>query len=68
MKGWSADFVNDPNNDFDIVVDISYEDTIVAIIRQGKDGLEIHWYNNENLVIPVDWFVKLLVDVKDNLE
>ena len=68
MKGWSADFVNDPNNDFDIVVDISYEDKIVAIIRQGNDGLEIHWYNNEKLVIPVDWFVKLLLDVKDNLK
>lgn len=69
MKGWSADFVNDPNNDFEVVIEILYEDKDVAVIRQGDDGLEIHWYENtKRLVVPVDWLVKLLIDAKNNLK
>ncbi|AIF51848.1 hypothetical protein [Pelosinus sp. UFO1] len=68
MKGWSADFVNDPNNDFEVVLEILYEDKDVAVIRQGVDGLEIHWYENtKRLVVPVDWLVKLLIDAKEKL-
>jgi len=68
MNGWSADFVNDPNNDFEVVIEILYKDKDVGVIRQGGDGLEFHWYENtERLVIPVDWLIKLLNDAKDKL-
>lgn len=43
MKGWTADFTNNVLNDFELVVEILYNDTDVAIIRKGENGLEIQW-------------------------
>ena len=69
MRGWTADYVNDPYNDFEIVVEILYNDKDVGVIYKGEHGLEIKWYgNNKSLVIPVEWLVLLLMEVKSKLQ
>lgn len=65
MEKWSADFVNDPNNDYELLVEILYEDKDVAIMKHGKNGLEITWYANQNdLTIPCNWLIGLISKLK----
>ena len=68
MSKWTADFTNDPFNDYEIVVEILYNDEEVAVIKQGGDGLEMKWYAAENdIVIPVEWLSNLLSQAKEKL-
>ena len=68
MKQWSADFANDPHDDYNLIVEILCDDTYVAVIKQGKEGLEIKWYPTEKeLVIPLDWLSGLLEEAKIRL-
>lgn len=69
MRGWTADYVNNPYNDFEIVVEILYNDKDVGVIYKDEQGVAIKWYeNNEPLVIPVEWLVVLLMEVKSKLK
>jgi len=70
MSKWTADYVNDPRNDFEIVVEIRCNDLDVAIIRQGgTDDLEIEWYpHDESLVIPFSWLFDLFINAKKDLK
>jgi len=68
MSHWTADFTNDPFNDYEIVVEILYNDKDVAVIKQGVDGLEMKWYATESdIVIPVEWLSNLLNQAKERL-
>ncbi|MDL2288832.1 hypothetical protein LJC32_05585 [Oscillospiraceae bacterium OttesenSCG-928-F05] len=69
MKKWSADFGNDPFDDYSLTVEILYGDEDVAMIKRGVDGIEIKWYPHKNeLVIPFEWFFSLLEDAKQRLD
>jgi hypothetical protein len=69
MKGWAADFVNDPYNDFEIIVEILYDEEDVAVMRKAEDGLVLQWYKSDKqLIVPVDWLMTLLIDVKNKLK
>ena len=68
MRNWSADFGNDPNNDYNPIIEILCEDEEVAVIKEGKSGLEIKWYpNKEELIIPLDWLQGLLIEAKKRM-
>jgi hypothetical protein len=68
MSKWTADFTNDPFNDYEIVVEILYHDEEIAVIKQGSDGLEMKWYAAEtDIVIPVEWLSNLLNQAKEKL-
>lgn len=63
MSNWTADFVNDPYNDYEMIVEILYNDEDIAVIRQGKDGLELKWYAHQNdLVVPFEWIADLFME------
>lgn len=69
MPNWTADFTNDPFNDYDVNIEILYNDEDVAVIKQGVDGLEMRWYANHNdIVIPVEWLSNLLNQAKEKLK
>ena len=69
MSKWVADFTNDPTNDFNLVVEILYNDEDVAVIRQGEEGLELKWYaRNTDLTVPLDWVMEILIRAKNGLK
>lgn len=68
MNGWTADFTNDPFDDYNLIVEILFNDEDIAVIKQGNEGLEMKWYaSNKDIVIPVEWLDGLLNEVKERL-
>ena len=68
MKQWTADFASDPDDDYNIIVEILYDDEDVAVIKYGRDGPEMTWYpSKEKLVIPVKWLSGLLVEAEKRI-
>lgn len=68
MSGWTADFVNDPFDDYNLIVEILFNDEDVAVIKQGNNGLEMKWYaSDKDLTIPVEWLNGLLNEAKERL-
>lgn len=69
MSKWTADFTNDPLNDYELIVEILCDDKDVAVIRQGTNGIELKWYaNKQDLIVPIDWITNLLFETKRRLE
>ena len=69
MIGWTADFANDPFDDYNLIVEILFNNEDVAVIKQGNDGLEMKWYASEkDLIIPVQWLNGLLNEAKERLK
>ena len=65
---WTADFTNDPGNDYELAIEILYKGEDVAVIRKGEQGLELKLYaNKEDLIIPVEWITSLLLEAKKKL-
>ena len=68
MKEWAADFGNDPDDDYNLIVEILYGDEDVAVIRQSHQGLTLKLYpNNKELSIPIDWLSALLLETKKRI-
>lgn len=64
---WTAQYCNDPEHDFDLVIEILYKDEIVAMIRY-RNELELIWFvNTDNLCIPVEWLSELLIGANRDL-
>lgn len=69
MNVWTADFANDPYNDYSPIVEILYDDKDVAVIIQGKDGLELKWYpNKRELIIPLQWLCGIIIEFEKRLK
>lgn len=68
MDGWIANYVNNPNDDFNVVLEILHNDDDVALIYRGDSGLNLKYYANENdVVIPLNWLLDLLSDAVKKL-
>ena len=68
MLGWTADYANDPNNDFELIVEILYNDLDIGVIHEGKDGLELKWYEHQEAIsVPLEWFANLINKVRVEL-
>ena len=69
MQDWTADITNDPDNDFNLVIEIMYRDTYCGRIQRNQNKqLEIIWYRKENdMIIPVDWLIDLFESAKNNI-
>lgn len=68
MSNWTADYANDPYNDYEMIVEILYNDEDIAVIRQGEGGLELKWYAHQNdLVVPLEWIADLFTEAKKRL-
>jgi len=68
MKNWSADWGNDPYDDYNLVLEIICDDKEVAVIKQSPQGLILNWYiSPKGLIIPVDWLSSLLLGAKEGI-
>ncbi len=68
MEEWTAYYVNNPDDDYNLVLEILHNDNDVALVYQVENGLKLKYYANENdLVIPVDWLLGLLSDAAKRL-
>lgn len=66
---WNANFINDPDRDFELMVEICYEGIDVAIITQEKQDLELKIYKNDkNIVIPFEWLFEVMNKARDALK
>lgn len=68
LEGWNANYVNDSNDDFNVLLEILHNDDDVAFVYQSDSGLKLKYYANENdTVIPVSWLLELLSDAVKKL-
>jgi len=68
MKHWESFVTNDPYDDYNLVIEILFDNKFVAVIKQSPQGLTLKWYAyKEDLVIPVDWLSDLLIRAKKDL-
>jgi len=68
MKEWTAVWTNDPDDDYNLILEILYDDEEVAVVKQSQQGLILKWYvSPKGLIIPVDWFSGLLLDAKEGI-
>ncbi len=69
MSKWTADFANDPKNDYALIVEILHNGEDVAVIKNGKYGLELIWFAHGNdLIIPLDWLLGLINEASKRLK
>ncbi len=65
MSQWAADFTNDPNNNYELMVEILYNGEDVGVIKRGKYGIELIWFDHQNnLTVPFDWLFKLMSEAQ----
>ena len=69
MVKWSADFVNDPDNDFNIVLEILHNEKEIGVIKKNDNNLEITFYpQDQNLTIPGVWLLDLIKEAQKKLD
>jgi len=65
---WTADIANDPDHDYDLVIELREDGKDVAVIRRGQDGLELVWYaDRADRTVPVKWLKELLAYAEERL-
>jgi hypothetical protein len=68
MPEWKADFTNDPNHDYDLIIEISYSNEDIGIVRKTEFGPELELFShNKNIVIPINWLLKLIEEANLNI-
>lgn len=65
MEKWSIIYVNDPNSNFDIVMELLYEDEDFAWIKKDKEGISLIFFpNKKGISIPINWLESVLKEAK----
>jgi hypothetical protein len=65
MSQWAADFTNDPNNNYELMVEILYNGEDVGVIKRGKSGMELVWFDHSmNLTVLFDWLLEIMNNAK----
>jgi len=68
MNEWAKVWVNDPYDDYNLTIEIICDNKDVALIKQSTQGLILKWHISPiGLVIPADWFAKLLQEAKRDI-
>ena len=68
MSQWTADFTNDPNNDYALIIEILCNDEDIGVIKPENHGLEFIIFNHhQDIAIPFDWLLNLMNEAKDQL-
>jgi hypothetical protein len=65
MEEWTAYYVNNPNDDYNLVVEILHGESEFAWIFKEEGSLKLKFYaHGEDVTIPGDWLIGLLNDAK----
>lgn len=69
MGKWTADFTNDPFNDYNLITEILLDGEEVAVIKSKESNLRIIWYSSEKeMEIPFDWLLGLMLEAKKRMQ
>lgn len=61
MEQWVADIVNDPDNDYDLTIEILFQEVEIATIRKIDGDYKIIFYpTDEEIQIPIVWLSGLI--------
>lgn len=68
LDKWSAVFTNDPNNDYALIMEISYEEEVFGIVHQSAGSLVIDFYPvSPPVTVPLDWLIDRLETARIDL-
>jgi len=68
VEGWNAEWTNDPDDDYNLVREILYNDLYVAVVKQTSNGLTLTWYpQTEMVTVPAEWLSNLLLKAQTEL-
>lgn len=68
MERWSANFTNNPFDDYNLIVEILFCDEMVGLISNIDNELLIRWYASEtDLDIPFNWLKDLMLEAEKRL-
>lgn len=69
MSKWNAVFVNDPDNDYDLMVELECDNENVGIIKRNRDGLEVVFPPTSSPIsIPLGWLIEILDKARRELK
>ncbi len=69
MTGWLAEVTNNPDDDYNLIIEILKDDEYVGRIQKINNELIFYIYENKNGInIPVDWLIKILDKAKTDLQ
>lgn len=65
---WIAEVINNPDDDFNLIIEISNDEKYYGRIIRVQDQIQLIWYPNiDESVVPVEWLLSLLVKAKAEL-
>ena len=69
MGNWSADITNDPDNDYNLYVELMEDEEYRASLFRDKSGkLQLKIYKGSGSVIPVDWLLGIIQRFTEDTE
>ena len=68
MLQWTADFTNDPNNDYELMIEILCNGEDIGVIKREKSKLTfILFAHGKDLAIPFNWLLGIMNEANKNL-
>ena len=68
MSKWNSLYVNDPEDDYNLFLEVYFGEIEYACIKRNGNDLEFVVYANESDVsFPVSWLHELLAKAQENL-
>lgn len=68
MNKWNSLVVNDPDNDYNLVIELQYDEEFVGYIKKNGNTFDIAVYPNINkITIPLDWLENVINKAKKDL-
>lgn len=65
LNKWNALFVNDPDNDYNLMIELEYEEENVGYIVRKENRIEVVFYPSVNkITLPLDWLENVLDKAK----
>lgn len=61
MPQWTANYINDPENDFVLTIEILCDDEEISVIKyKGSELKYILFSRDKDIAIPFNWLLELM--------
>jgi hypothetical protein len=68
LSKWNAIFVNDPDNDYNLIIELECDEDNVGYIKRIGSRLDVVFYPSKNKVeIPLEWLANVIDKAKKEL-
>ena len=65
---WTADITNDPEHDFDLIIELLENDEYQGRIERQNGVLVVRFYSLPDLTIPAVWLRQILTRAEEDLK